>query len=130
MKKRVSFTTENARSKDIIVRIPVSQKSAAEETDFDKDYYEILGIDKTSFPSGKTRENKIAITRLLEKAFRQRARKCHPDFGGSNEAFLNLVRARRILEDPLLKKIFDQGQFFSFKGGKLRVKLLTINIIK
>ena len=39
MKKRVSFTIENARSKDLIVRIPVSQKSAAEEANFDKDYY-------------------------------------------------------------------------------------------
>ena len=79
--------------------------------DFDKDYYEILGIDKTSFPSGKTRENKIAITRLLEKAFRQRARKCHPDFGGSKEQFLDIVRARRILEDDFLRRVYDQGYF-------------------
>ena len=73
--------------------------------DFDKNYYEILGIDKTSFPTGKTRESKITITRLLEKAFRQRARKCHPDFGGSKEQFLDIVRARRILEDDFLRRI-------------------------
>ncbi len=79
--------------------------------DFNKNYYEILGIEKTSFPTSKTRENKIAITRLLEKAFRQKARTCHPDFGGSKEQFLDIVRARRILEDDFLRRIYDQGYF-------------------
>jgi hypothetical protein len=51
---------------------------------------------------------------MLETAFRKMSRKCHPDFGGSNEAFLDLVRARRIVEDPILKKIYDQGYFDEF----------------
>jgi hypothetical protein len=42
------------------------------------------------------------------------ARKCHPDFGGSKESFLDLVRARRILEDFYLRKIYDQGYFEEF----------------
>ncbi len=79
--------------------------------DFDKDYYEILGLQKLDFPSGKSRADVIKTSEILEKAFRVKARKCHPDFGGSNEAFLDIVRARRILEDPLLRKIFDQGFF-------------------
>lgn len=79
--------------------------------DFDKDYYEILGLQKLDFPTGKSRADVIKTSEILEKAFRVKARKCHPDFGGSNEAFLDIVRARRILEDPLLRKIYDQGFF-------------------
>jgi curved DNA-binding protein CbpA len=79
--------------------------------DFEKDYYGILGLQKLDFPIGKSRAEVIKTSEILEKAFRVKARKCHPDFGGSNEAFLDIVRARRILEDPLLRKIYDQGFF-------------------
>ena len=79
--------------------------------DFNKDYYFILGLAKEDLPTGKSRKDVIKTSEVLEKAFRVKARKCHPDFGGSNEAFLDIVRARRILEDPLLKKIYDQGFF-------------------
>jgi hypothetical protein len=79
--------------------------------DFDKDYYKILGLQKLDFPIGKSRADVIKTSEILEKAFRVKARKCHPDFGGSNEAFLDIVRARRILEDPLLRKIYNQGFF-------------------
>jgi hypothetical protein len=82
--------------------------------DFSKNYYEILEIDKTDLPSGKSRDERVKTSQILENAFRKRARKCHPDFGGSNEDFLDIVRARRILEDPILKKIYDQGFFDEF----------------
>lgn len=79
--------------------------------DFNKDYYFILGLAKGDLPTGKSRSDIIKTSEILEKAFRVKARKCHPDFGGSNEQFLDIVRARRILEDPLLRKIYDQGFF-------------------
>lgn len=79
--------------------------------DFNKDYYFILGLVKEDLPTGKSRSEIIKTSEVLEKAFRIKARKCHPDFGGSGEQFLDIVRARRILEDPLLKKIYDQGFF-------------------
>ena len=82
--------------------------------DFEKNYYEILGIEKTDLPFGKSRDERVKTSQILENAFRKKARKCHPDFGGSNEAFLDIVRARRILEDPILKKIYDQGFFDEF----------------
>ena len=66
--------------------------------DFEKDYYNILSIDKESFPKGNSRNDVIARTKILESAFRKGARKAHPDFGGSDEQFLDLVRARRILD--------------------------------
>ena len=82
--------------------------------DFNKDYYIILGIERNDLPKANDRQNKIEISKLIEKAFRKMARKCHPDFGGSKDAFLDLVRARRILEDPFLRKIYDQGYFEEF----------------
>ena len=83
--------------------------------DFNKDYYSILGISKEDLPNNKSRQNKIEISQIIEKCFRKQARKAHPDFGGTKETFLDLVRARRILEDPLLRRIFDQGHFDEFE---------------
>lgn len=85
--------------------------------DFDKDYYEILGIDRDNFPPGNNRNETIARTKILEDAFRKKARKAHPDFGGSEEDFLDLVRARRILEDSILRKIYNSGEFVEFDFG-------------
>jgi curved DNA-binding protein CbpA len=82
--------------------------------DFEKDYYNLLDLDKDSFPPNKTRDDKVKVSKLLESSFRKKARTCHPDFGGSIEDFLDIVRARRILEDPILKKIYDQGFFEEF----------------
>jgi hypothetical protein len=82
--------------------------------DFSKNYYEILGISQEELPKGKSRDDKVHLSKILESAFRKKARVCHPDFGGSKEAFLDIVRARRILEDHMLKKIYDQGYFEDF----------------
>ena len=82
--------------------------------DFNKDYYSILGVDKNDLPKKTDRDSKVKSSKIIEEAFRKKARVCHPDFGGSKEAFLDLVRARRILEDIVLKKIYDQGYFEEF----------------
>jgi len=75
--------------------------------DFSKNYYEILGINSEDLPNGKNRAAKVECSNILDKAFRNKARTCHPDFGGTKEAFLDIVRARRILEDPYLRDIYD-----------------------
>ena len=79
--------------------------------DFSKDYYAILNLSKNELPFGSDRKSKIELTNKLDESFRKMARVCHPDFGGSKEAFLDIVRARRIIEDPILRKIYDQGEF-------------------
>lgn len=79
--------------------------------DFSKNYYEILGLERDNLPLSEIRKDKVELANIIERAFRKQARTAHPDFGGSNEAFLDLVRARRIIEDPLLRKIYDQGEF-------------------
>ena len=61
--------------------------------DFSIDYYNILGLTINDLPNGSSRQDRINTSEIIEKAFRKKARTCHPDFGGSNEAFLNLVRA-------------------------------------
>lgn len=82
--------------------------------DFSKDYYSILGVDKKNLPKKNNRDSKVKLSKIVEDAFRKQARKCHPDFGGSKEKFVDLVRARRIIEDSFLKKIYDQGYFEEF----------------
>jgi curved DNA-binding protein CbpA len=79
--------------------------------DFNKNYYEILDLDKNSLPFGGDRSSKVDLSNILDKAFRKKARVCHPDFGGSKEAFLDIVRARRVIEDPLLRSIYEKGEF-------------------
>jgi hypothetical protein len=77
--------------------------------DYSKDYYAILGLERGCIPEGNTRADKIATSQTLETAFRKSARTAHPDFGGSKEQFLDVVRARQILEDPLLRHIWESG---------------------
>ena len=33
--------------------------------DFEKDYYNLLDLDKDSFPSNKTRDDKVKVSKLL-----------------------------------------------------------------
>lgn len=77
--------------------------------DYAKDYYAILGLERGCIPEGNSRNDKIRTAEILETAFRKKARTAHPDFGGSKDQFLDIVRARRILEDPLLRRIWESG---------------------
>jgi hypothetical protein len=60
------------------------------------DPYQILGVDKT------------ASTASVRAAYRSRAKKLHPDAGGSAEAFSRLSRAHLVLADPARRARFDQ----------------------
>ena len=63
-----------------------------------KDYYEILGIQKD------------ATEEEIKKAFRQQARKYHPDNKetGNEETFKEINQAYEILSDPQKRSIYDQ----------------------
>ena len=43
----------------------------------------------------------------IDKAYRQRARRAHPDTGGSAEAFHSLAHAHAVLSDPDRRKAYD-----------------------
>jgi molecular chaperone DnaJ len=65
-----------------------------------RDYYEVLGIDKTADPA------------TIKKAYRKLAKKYHPDSNVGNEAaaekFKEVNEAYDILSDPEKKKLYDQ----------------------
>lgn len=59
-------------------------------------YYEILGV-----PADATLET-------IARAYRERARECHPDRGGSHEAMVRLNEAWAILSDPEQRRLYDR----------------------
>jgi molecular chaperone DnaJ len=66
-----------------------------------KDYYQILGLDKT------------ATAPEIKKAYRKLARKYHPDVSGDNpqfrQRFNDVTEAYDVLSDPERRKIYDGG---------------------
>ena len=73
-----------------------------------RDYYEVLGIDKTADPA------------TIKKAYRKLAKKYHPDSNVGNEAaaekFKEVNEAYDILSDPEKKKLYDQFGHAAFDG--------------
>ena len=74
-----------------------------------RDYYEVLGVDKS------------ADDATLKKAYRQLAKKYHPDVNpGDKEAeakFKEATEAYTILSDPEKRKQYDQFGHAAFEGG-------------
>src|SRR5579884_680973 len=70
-----------------------------------KDYYAILGVKKT------------ASEDEIRKAFRNLARKYHPDVNPGDkkaeEKFKEISEANEVLSDPKKRKIYDQVGFYS-----------------
>lgn len=63
----------------------------------EKDYYQILGVNKNASPEE------------IKTAFRQLAQKYHPDKGGGNaEKFKEINQAYQTLSDPEKRKLYDQ----------------------
>lgn len=63
--------------------------------DTGKDYYSVLGV-----KADASKED-------VDRAFRNQARKLHPDGGGSEEAMKTLNEAHDILSDPETRKAYD-----------------------
>jgi curved DNA-binding protein CbpA len=58
--------------------------------------YEILGLGPDATPA------------QIKAAYRREAKACHPDAGGTTEAFQNVERAYRILKDPEKRARYDE----------------------
>jgi len=71
------------------------------------DYYEHLGVDRTSSPSD------------IKKAYRKLASKHHPDKGGDAEQFKKIQEAYDTLSDPQKKEQYDNPNPFGqgFEGN-------------
>jgi hypothetical protein len=84
--------------------------------DLNVDYFAILGLNRETFPEGKTRTEREQIAEILDKAYKQSARICHPDFGGSPDDFKKVVRAHTILGDVILRSYYLTGTKPIFAG--------------
>lgn len=62
---------------------------------FAKDYYKILGI------------NRSATVKEIKKAYRMKSLEHHPDKGGDAETFAEIARAYEVLSDEETKGIYD-----------------------
>lgn len=72
-----------------------------------RDYYEVLGIDKS------------ASDDEIKKAYRQMAKKYHPDINkepGAEEKFKEVNEAYEVLSDPQKKATYDQYGFAGMDG--------------
>lgn len=71
-----------------------------------KDYYQILGVDKSASADD------------IKRAYRKQALKYHPDRGGDQQKFKEVNEAYQVLSNPQKKSQFDQfGQTFEGMGA-------------
>jgi hypothetical protein len=68
---------------------------AVSKFDPKRDYYRVLGVGESASKAD------------VDRAYRNRARKLHPDGGGSDEAMKSLNEARDVLSDPTTRKAYD-----------------------
>ena len=70
------------------------------------DLYTVLGVARTASPEE------------IKKAYRRRARECHPDAGGDEEEFKRVTHAHQVLSDPERRARYDRfGDDGTSRGG-------------
>lgn len=62
------------------------------------DYYYILGVRST------------ASAAQIRTAYRRKAKQCHPDMGGTQDAMIALIEAWEMLSDPKRRAAYDRSR--------------------
>ena len=62
----------------------------------DGDHYHVLGVDASATPDA------------VQKAFRRKAKECHPDRGGSHDRMVAVNLAWEVLSDPDRRRRYDE----------------------
>ena len=70
---------------------------AMSQFDSNKDYYDVLGVDKHASP------------REIYRQYKRQAAKHHPDRGGSEEQMKTLNEAYRVLKDSGSRRLYDDS---------------------
>eukprot|EP00741_Cyanophora_paradoxa_P002088 tig00000551_g2024.t1 len=103
--QRLSFRAAASAAPAVLPRVSDVQCA---KTDF-KDYYATLGVSRG------------ASSKEIKSAFRELARKCHPDIDrtpGAEAKFKEINEAYEVLSDPEKRKRYDQfGQYWKQAGG-------------
>ena len=86
-----------------------------------RDYYEVLGVDKN------------ADDAAIKKAYRQLAKKYHPDMNpGDKDAeakFKEASEAYAVLSDPEKRRQYDQFGHAAFEGGVAKLIILAASAV-
>lgn len=92
--------------------------------DYNKNYYEILGIIPEDLPKGKDPSSKRLANEILRKAYHKKLFEVHPDRPNGNEEKCKLVvQAHMILSDPVLRNLYDKGGIQSENFLKEGIKI-------
>ncbi|KAK1926612.1 putative Co-chaperone [Papiliotrema laurentii] len=91
----VAFEKTGRSSQDIANRLNRAQKLL--KVSKQKDYYKVLGVPRD------------ADERQIKKAFRTKAKKAHPDVGGTEEQMAALNEAYEVLSNQELRQRYDNG---------------------
>jgi molecular chaperone DnaJ len=86
---------QSRRGQSLTTRVKDGTLSAGFFDTAMRDYYDVLGVS----PDAGADE--------IKRAYRQLARRYHPDISGEDRAFLELARAYDVLRDPGRRRVYD-----------------------
>ncbi|EPS99721.1 hypothetical protein FOMPIDRAFT_1147106 [Fomitopsis schrenkii] len=91
-----AFEASGRSNREIHQRLQKAQRLLKQSRQ--KDYYKVLGVSRS------------ADAKEIKKAFRNAARKAHPDKGGSEAKMAAVNEAYEVLNNPELRARFDNGE--------------------
>lgn len=102
----------------------IFMKNMTDIIDYNKNYYEILGIPPEDLPKGKDLSSRRLANEILRRAYHKKLFEVHPDRPNGDEEKCKLViQAHMILSDPILRNLYDNGGIQSENFLKEDIKI-------